>query len=176
MLAPRGEASNKWYHRPSLYSPCDGVNTAAPYQTYRHIAEALFYLLLWCVSSGVSDGMSGWTGQTMEWIECGYVELHPLLRVLKHRKEREAFMWDPAEMFAKIDAQFVPLAGWVWPLWRLLSDAHFWCRFCPKEKKNRHLDSVLTFNKIVKIIRGNGDFDLRIGTLLPLPCEDSDEL
>jgi len=170
MLAPRPGQSYDWdYDRPSFYSPHDGVNTAAPYKSYRHIFEALFYILLWCVSNAVPN-------QILGWMERGHAQSHSLLRLLKHPKEREAFMWDATEVFAKVEPKFAPLIeAWLRPLWLLVSEAHFACRRLTEEEREEKLESMLTFNRAVEILRADGGFDLRIATLIPVPGEDSDE-
>jgi hypothetical protein len=171
MLAPRSGISDDWdYNRPSLHSPLEEVNAAAQYESYRHILEALFYILLWCVSN-VPD-------QTLGWMENGHVLRHELLGLLKHPKERETFMWDASDVFAKIDANFEPLIeAWLRPLWLLVSEAHFACRRLPEEERNAKLEVMLTLNQVVKILRADGDFfDLRIAASIPVPGGDSDEL
>lgn len=172
MLVKRGKTSpDSWdYKRASLYTPNDEVNTASPYRRYRHIFEALFYILLWCIS-GVPD-------QTLGWMERGHVRRDEFLCLLKHPKERESFMWDATEIFARIGTQFEPLIeAWLKPLWMLVSEAHFTCRNMPEEDRCDRLDGLLTLNKVVEIIRGEGDHDLRIAALIPLPSgEDSDML
>ncbi|KAF7353719.1 hypothetical protein MVEN_01057100 [Mycena venus] len=171
ILAPRpGSKPEEWdYNRPSLYTSCDDVNTAAPYKSYRHILEALFYMLLWCVSNEVPK-------QTLGWMERGHHSSHPLLSVLKHPKEREAFMWDASETFVQVQPEFATLIeAWLRPMWVLVSEAHFACRGRTGEERAEKLESMLAFNRIVKILRGDGGFDLRIATSIPVPREDSHE-
>ncbi|KAJ7349028.1 hypothetical protein DFH08DRAFT_133966 [Mycena albidolilacea] len=146
---------------PSLETPTKS-NSAAPYKRYRHILEALYYIFLWAVSSPVQ-----------QWIDRGP---DALLRVLKHRIARTTFMWDATAAFAEVQPEFAPLVGaWLRPLWRLVSDAHFACRCLTGEEKMEKLDSMLTLDRVVEILRAGGGFDLRIATLIPVPGEDSDE-
>ncbi|KAJ7090376.1 hypothetical protein B0H15DRAFT_262268 [Mycena belliarum] len=159
---PRSEPYN-----PSLYTPAEDVNTGAPYRTYRHILEALFFMLLWCVSDVPN--------QTLGWMERGHVSRHELLRVLKHPRDREAFMWDATSVFKGVGAEFAPLIeAWLRPLWVQLSEAHFLCRLMAEDDRNRKLDDFLTFNKLLDILR-TGDADARIPALIPIPDEDFDE-
>ncbi|KAJ7243415.1 hypothetical protein B0H12DRAFT_1325838 [Mycena haematopus] len=150
--------------------PNDAVNSAAPYPRYRHVLEGLFYILLWCISVETPK-------QTRAWIR-GY-GCRPLLLVMKHRKEREAFMWDPSQIFATIRPECAPLVQvWLRPLWLLLSEAHFACRSMTGEERAERLDSMLTFDRVVNILRAYGGVsDLRIATLVPLPgCHSDEEL
>ncbi|KAJ6606368.1 hypothetical protein DFH09DRAFT_7056 [Mycena vulgaris] len=168
MLAPRVKSESYYSDRPSLYTPSDEVNTAAPYRTYRHTLEALFYILLWCVLDVPN--------QTMGWMERGHVSLQKLLHIVKHPKERESFMWDATEIFARVGAEFAPLVeAWLRPLWVLVSEGHFVCRFMREEERSERLDGLLTFSKVVAILRGEGDLNLRIAALIPVPADDSNE-
>ncbi|KAF8191488.1 hypothetical protein K438DRAFT_891805 [Mycena galopus ATCC 62051] len=174
MLAPRpgSKESADWDEdRDTLYSKFDAVNSAAPYKNYRHIFEAMFYILLWCISDDVP-------GQTRAWMERNrHNPRNPLIPLLKRQKEREAFMWDPTEVFAEIKPEFAPLVeAWLRPLWQLVSEAHFACRTLTGETRREKLESILTFDRIVEILRhgADGAFDLRIASLIPVPGDDSD--
>ncbi|KAJ7491196.1 hypothetical protein FB451DRAFT_634014 [Mycena latifolia] len=153
--------------RPSLYTPAEDVNPAAPYRAYRHILEGLFYMLLWCVS--------GVPNQTLGWMERGHVARHELLRVVKHPKDRESFMWDATHIFAGVSAKFKPLVeAWLRPFWMLLSEGHFLCRFLHKEERSKKLGEMVTVNQVIDSLRGE-DVDVRIAALIPLPADKSDE-
>ncbi|KAJ7168358.1 hypothetical protein C8R43DRAFT_1121524 [Mycena crocata] len=115
ILAPRRKpADGSWdYDHHSIYTPKDGVNAAAPYNTYRHIAEALvFYVLLWCVS--------GVPSQTMGWME---------------------LMWDAEELLKKVEPGFEPLVGeWLRPTWLLVSEAQFMCRHMLEKERSGEVE------------------------------------
>ncbi|KAJ6500632.1 hypothetical protein C8R45DRAFT_1210375 [Mycena sanguinolenta] len=156
----------------SLYSEDDAVNSADPYTSYSRLLEALFYIVLWSISNKIPQ-------QTKSWMRSGYYNtMDPLLLVLKHRKEREAFMWNPLSIFAAVRPEFAPLIDvWVGPLLTLVSQAHWTCRGMKGEERKEILESMLTFDKVLKILRAPGGFDLRIARLVPLPeCHPDEEL
>ncbi|KAJ7778623.1 hypothetical protein DFH07DRAFT_1056052 [Mycena maculata] len=169
LVQRRKKSESSWNdERSSLHTAKEVVNAAAPYDRYCHILEALFYILLWCISDVPN--------QTLGWMELGHVARHQLLCLVKHPKERESFMWDATDAFAQISAEFQPLIEvWLIPLWMLLSEAQFACRLVPDEQKSEKLDGILTWDKIADIIRGEGVNDLRIAALIPVPGEDDSD-
>ncbi|KAJ7677251.1 hypothetical protein B0H17DRAFT_1207166 [Mycena rosella] len=113
---------------------------------------------------------------TLGWLEWGHVDPNALFRVLKHPKDRESFMWDAAEIFGAVRAEFKPLVeAWLQPIWVLLSEARFSCRFLPEEEKSAKLDRVLTLNRVLDILQRKGDFDVRMAALIPVPADGSGE-